>query len=362
MVTRLKNDQAALILLLVLVVVSTACSDPVRVSQPQDVSQLSDSESRSEPGMSRSNPYPTYERLSLPGWDLQVLEIRRGDQARELMDLEDGPSPSPPPGMEYIAVKLFVQCLHLDEDWHDIAIYELFVTGDRGIAYQDDNLGQPAPELYYENFYTAQTMQAWISALVPEDEGNLLLAFEKDAEDSERIMGYIALDEGASILIPANLADISPNEIGKKYSTAAPPGESVITENWKVEVLGSIRGEDALVALQEASENNQPLEEGMEYILVRLGIQYISTQEGGAEIIGNAYLIVDSEKNHRWAPFFLLPRPWTRPWLYVILYPGASYEGWLVLSAPKGDAELLLAFIPPNQEGAGSYRYFSLEP
>lgn len=362
MVTRMRNDRATFILLSILVFVLVACSPTVDDTRQQDVPVLDISGPIPESGMSRANPFPTYEHISVPGWNLRVLEIHRGEAAAELMQVEDGLSPSPPAGMQYIAVKMFVQCMYRDKDWHDFAIYELFITGDRGIAYQDDNLGQPAPELYYENFYVAQTMKAWISALIPEDEHNLILALEKEGPDGEWVNRYIALEEGASIDIPSELADISANEIGKTYTTAAHPGEVIITENWKVTLLETIRGEDALAILQEASENNQPLEGGMEYILAKLEIQYLSTQEGGKEILGSDFFVVDSQENFIWTPFFHLPKPWTRRWIYTTLYPGATYEGWVVLTAPVGDADVLLVFNTPVQEGESSPRYFSLEP
>jgi hypothetical protein len=347
----------SLSLLISLVQVGCGSSDD-EIGQ-QDIPPASENESLSEPGLSRSNPFPTYEQVSVPGWDLQILEIHRGEDAMALTHSDQGITMEPPPGMEHIAVKLFLRCTHLDEDWHDIAPSELFITGERGIAYRDYVTDQPAPELFFENFYVAQTMEAWIDAFVPEDEGNLILSFEKVDwdNDGQKIKRYIALDEGASISLPD--LRFSPNEIGGNYSTAAPLGEYAITENWKIKVLEVLRGEDALVVLQEASEINQPLEGEQEYLLVKAEINYLSTQEGGVEIVGSEFFVVDSQQNHHWAPYYDLPRTWRRPWIYVTLYPWASYEGWIILTAPKNDTDILLGFNPQNE---GSTRYFSLAP
>ncbi len=110
---------------------------------------------------------------------------------------------------------------------------------------------------------------------------------------------------------------------------------------------------------------NEPLEEGMEYILVRLGLNYINTQDRPVSLSEQAFRSRDQNGNEVWQSGIYTPKPWTRPWVYTTLFPGAQADGWAVIKAPKNDSKVLMVFDPDvnaPEDSLENIRYLALEP
>ena len=239
------------------------------------------------------------------------------------------------------------------------------MTGDQLGAHMDEFDELPAPEFLYKDLYTAETFVGWIDAIIPTSESNLILVFDPYDADEGAGPYYFALEDGASISIPGELQDIQPDPAGQDPASPLPMGETAVTQDWQVRVLEVIRGDEALTVVKDTSPANEPLEEGMEYILVRLNLNFISTQDRPVSLSEQSFRARDQDGDEGWQTGIFLPKPWTRPWVYTRLFPGAQSEGWAVLKAPKNDGRITLVFDPdvntPEYQPE-NIRYLALEP
>ena len=71
-------------------------------------------------GLSRSNPYPKTEIVTAPNWDIQVLDMVRGDAAWQAIQAANQFNDPAPEGMEYLLVKIHAKCTYADSDTHTI--------------------------------------------------------------------------------------------------------------------------------------------------------------------------------------------------------------------------------------------------
>jgi hypothetical protein len=322
-------------------------------------------ESPSQPGATRQNPIPIGQLVSTPGWDVQVKEFYRGDQALEILR-QDNPNTDPAPeGSQYAVASVYIRCTSIDDSSHSISMSEMYMTGDQLGAHTDEFDELPAPEFLYKDLFTAETFVGWVDAIIPTSEHNLILVF--DPPDENEVAGpyYFALEDGASISIPAEFQKIQPDPRGQDPASPLPMGETAVTEDWQVRVLEVIRGDEALATVKNTSPMNEPLEEGMEYILVRVNLIFISTEERPVSLFEQSFRSRDQNGNEVWQTGIYVPKPWTRPWVYTVLFPGAQYEGWAVLKAPKNGSGIALVF-DPDVDAPGdkpeNIRYLALEP
>ena len=318
-----------------------------------------------EPGATRQDPIPLGQLVSTPGWDIQVKEFYRGDQALEVLR-QDKPDTEPAPqGSEYAVASVYIRCTRIDEAPHSISLSEMYMTGNQLGAHSDEFDELPAPEFLYKDLYTAETFVGWVDAIIPTSEKDMILVFDPATGEDDAAPFYFALEEGASISIPENFQGIQPSPTGQDPASPLPMGEEGVTEDWQVRVLEVIRGDEALAVVKDTSPMNEPLEEGMEYILVRLGLDFISTEDRPVSISEQNFRSLDQNGDEVWQTGIYLPKPWTRPWVYTSLFPGAQYEGWAVLKAPKNESGVTLVFDPDvNKPGhpRENIRYLALGP
>ena len=322
-------------------------------------------QSPSQPGATRQNPITIDQLVSTPGWDVRVQEFYRGDQALEILR-QDSPDTQPPPdGSEYAVASVYIRCTNIDDASHSISLSEMYMTGDQLGAHTDEFDELPAPEFLYKDLYTAETFVGWVDAIIPTSEQNMILVFDPMSGDDVAAPYYFALEEGASIPIPENFQGIQPSPKGQDPASPLPMGETAVTEDWQVRVLEVVRGDEALSVVKDTSPMNEPLEEGMEYILVRLGLDFISTVDRPVSLNEQNFRSHDQNGGEIWQSGVYLPKPWTRPWVYTSLFPGAQYEGWAVLKAPKNESGVTLVFDPDVNAPAHpreNIRYLALEP
>jgi hypothetical protein len=333
---------------------------PGEEAPPADAPQ-----SPSQPGATRQNPIPLGQLVSTPGWDVQVQEFYRGDQALEVLR-QDKPDISPPPeGSEYAVASVYIRCTSLDENPHSISLSDMYMTGDQLGTHTDEFDELPAPEFLYKDLYTAETFTGWVDGIIPTTEHNKILVFDPVYGTDAAPPYYFALEEGASIAIPAGFQEMQPTQAGQDPTAPLPLGDTAVTEDWQVSVLEVVRGDEVLSAVKDTSAMNEPLEEGMEYILVRLGLNFISTEDRPVSLSEQAFRSRDQTGNEVWQSGVYTPKPWTRPWVYRTLFPGAQVNGWAVIKAPINDSGVTLVFDPDvnsPEDSRENIRYLALEP
>ena len=308
-------------------------------------------------GLSRSNPFASSDLVSAPNWDILVIEVIRGDGAWQAIQAVNPLNEPAPEGMEYLLLKLRVKCTYADSDEHPISGADFKVTGDRLIRYSTAFAVDLDPQL--EAFlYSGGETEGWSSYLVGVGESNLILIVDELFGFTEENLRFIALDEGASISVPPELSGISPNELGIDRMNPAAFGEKVITEDWEITILGSIRGEEAWTLALNANQFNEPPAEGLEYIALRIHVRYIGTEDKSVHIDDTVFKTTGSENIIYELPMIVEPEPV----FDVSLFPGGETEGWVILLAAKGETGIVAVFEPLWDFSGTDKRFLSLEP
>ena len=357
-------------LLIFMILITVGCSSktaaPVSQGESNPITAKPSAEKTtapviSEPGFTRKNPIPMNTLISIPGWDLKVLEFLRGEEALKVINTADWQAQPLPEGQEYALAKIYLKCTAMDDNDHSLGISDIFITGSSNVAYGDTMDGWPQPEFLYEDMYTADEVEGWIDAIIPTDEQNLMVALNTTSEDVHYTR-YIALQDGASISLPPELANLSPNELGADYTKPAVAGQTVITPDWEVTVLTSLSGADAEAAMGNGTPEYTPPSEGNEYLLVEVRVRYISKNEAPIWVGGDAFYPIDTSNGWRLQVdhnyLYGLPE---RVWLGKTLLPGAETEGWIYMTIPSGTTQPVIAFDPqyyPSERPKGNQRYF----
>ena len=378
-----KNQTKSIfIAIAVLLIVSLACGSTDNLTQPPSTDGQGQSEPSELPqktntpqptntprptltptlvpiGLSRNNPYPLSELVSAPNWDVQVLEVKRGEGAWTDIHAANMFNEPAPEGMEYLLVKIHVKSTYTDSDEHTINGCDFDVTGDRQIAYtcRMASVVEPEPQLDAK-LYTGGEAEGWAAYPVGQGEGNLILVVNESWNFDENAIRYIALDEGASIGISPDLANIQSTDIGLERNTPAPRTEKVITEDWEISVLEVIRGDEAWAMVYETNKFNDPPEEGMEYIAVKIQARYIGIEDRAENIDNSSFKTTGSASVLYDRPYVIGPDPE----LSVSLFPGGEYVGWVIVQAAKGETGLMLVFEPLFDISNKNQRFISLEP
>jgi len=315
-------------------------------------------------GTSRANPYPIGSRISFPGWDIEVLEFRRGDAALEIINTENWQAPALPAGQEYAAARLFVRCTAMDDGAHSLSGSDVPVTGSSGITYMDNFDGFPAPEFVYEDMFTAETVEGWVDVIIPVSETNLMLVFiNPDGENPTP--RFFALEPGASIPYPAELAGITPNNVGTELGAPAIPGQQVITMTREVTILNTIRGAEAAAFIEANSTYYEPPTPDREFLLLELEVRNISKNETPARY-GDFFAIDGTGSRLYNDEVLYLINSADFPLLRNNSFPGTVMRGWQAVYIPSGAKPALLAYYYPDDGDPSTndeytYRYFSIE-
>ncbi|MFC1996734.1 hypothetical protein ACFLXI_03885 [Chloroflexota bacterium] len=322
-----------------------------------------------EPGMSRLNPYPSDTEIVTPFWDFKVHEIARGEIAWQIIQADDPGNQPPPPGMEYLIVKIWLRNKNPSTNIQNLGLDEIFITGDDLQVHGDIIKDRPAPEVVFTDISPGEILEGWIDVLVESTEGNFMLVFDRaeyiDGESTPREVRYVALEEGASIEVPPELKAISPNELGIEIENPAKIGEKVIGEDWEVTILEAVRGQAALDIVMQMSDKNPPPEDGMEYIAFQARIRRISMEDirqyrpnffayaPGAGLQSSDFIWEPRGVNNR--------NPESFPWMAFYFFPGLESEGWFVLTAPA-DQKPQIARFDVGGDFQTRNRYLQLTP
>jgi len=334
------------------------------------LSEPSSEEMPPEVGMTRDKPYPTHTLVSTDNWDFQVRKVLRGESAWQVIQDDNPEHPAPPTGCEYLLIWMEVRCLIDDAQYHDFSITEVYVTGDNLLRYRDVLKDAPMPEFYYRDIFTGMYMETWIDVLVPVDEGNLLMVFDKtdymENSDTVETLRYVALEEGAALQISPELAEIAPNDVGIDPSNPAPIGAQVISEDWEITMLKSKRGEDAMTMILDEGPNQKDPEEGLEFIVFKFQLRNISQNDTVWDLNFHNFVTYVGDADYIATPWVFYYLPSIHTWINEGLYPGAAFEGWGLLSIPIGSSDPIAIFNPDLHQGGDwtdlNTRYLRLNP
>lgn len=331
---------------------------PTNTPAPTDTPEPTATSTPAPIGLSRNNPYPRSEVVSAPNWDVQVLEVKRGEEAWKDIQAANMFNEAAPKGMEYLLVKIHVKSTYSDSDEHGISGCDFDVTGDRLIRYTCSMamVVEPDPQLD-ARLFTGGESEGWSAYLVAQGEGNLILVANETFNFDDDAIRYVALDEGASISISPDLASINPTDLGKERNNPAPLADKIITDDWEISVLDVIRGDEAWKMVQEANQFNDPPTEGMEYIAAKILAHNISTEDKAESIDGSFFNTTGSASVLYDLPSVVDPDPS----LDISLYPGGEYEGWIVVQAAKDETGVILVFEPLFDFSGQNKRFISLE-
>lgn len=313
------------------------------------------------PGQTRAKPILLGDQATTTEWTIQVKEFLRGADALQVIR-EDAPdTPEAPPGFEYAIANIAIRCLAVDQNYHSISLSEMYMTGNHSVAYKDTMDEIPAPEFLYKDLFTAETATGWVDAIIPADEEDLILVYDRYETEDVRTTLYFELEPGAAFPDPG-LAKIKPNDLGATQEAPLKLGETATNENWQMRILEVVDGEEVLQVLK-AEASSEP-EAGMEYALVRLWLKYISTDETPFPVSEYMFHSLDLSGTEYYSSDVNFSRPYQRDWLTGTLLPSAEVEGWVVLKFDAGASGKLLLFTPEPYDSNiqfESLRFFSLE-
>ena len=311
-----------------------------------------------EQGTTRANPYPLGTMVSLPGWDIKVIEFLRGEEALQIIE-SDGRKFTPlSAGEEFALAKVYLRCTAMDEKAHSLGISEISITGSGNIKFGDRLDGWPAPEFLFEDMFTAEQVEGWIDAVIPADESDLMLVVDVNSyEEEDWILRYFALEEGASITLPTDFLELQPNGLGSTFDAPAMANQEVIIQDWAITLLDSIRGEEAKEILGKADVPNPTVE----YLLVKVRVRYFNNDELPVFIQSSDFSVLDRSGNE-----YEMDR-YTRPkfseakediiWIWGTYLPGADVIGWTPVTVPLDDERPLICF----RSNKGDRMYFALD-
>jgi len=307
-------------------------------------------------GMSRSNPFPPSAVVSAPNWDVKILETVRGEEAWQILAAANPYNDPAPEGIEYLLVKIHAKCTYDDTEQHSMSESDFKLTGDRLVRYSSGFAAGLEPDLSAQLLSGGET-EGWVAFLVEQGEGSLILIVDELANWDDDRFRFIALQEGASIQVSPELASIEPTHTELSRSMPVPLGETVATEDWEITVLEVVKGDEAWAMVKDTNQFNDPPEEGMQYVAIRVHTRYIGTEDE-PESIDDFFFNVTGDANIVY-PVPSVVNPW--PALDVCLYPGGECEGWTVGQATQGETNLMAIFEPTWSFKDTDKRFLALE-
>lgn len=310
--------------------VPTATSEPEPTATPEPTPP-------SGPGMARSNPLPFGELHATGDWDLQVLEVVRGQEALDRLLAANQFNELPPEGYEYVLVNMFARYTGTSTTPQNVDKFWLQSTGDARILHSYASVVEPTPA-FQATLLPGGEVTGWATFLARTGESNLMLVWE-NWEVFEADLIYLALEPGARIDPPAGrLAD--PNDLGSDRAEPVPFGENLVTETWEIRVLEHVRGQEALDRVMEANQFNTPPEPGMEFVIVRVNARNVGTDPEAAWINSFSFGMTGSSNQIFETAIVVEPDPG----LDFQVYPGGEVNGWFTIAVPIEEQNLLLVF------------------
>ncbi len=352
------------LLLVISTMIISACNLPILINAQKQKSTEREAPATSnlfqKAGESRVKPAAFGEVVSIPGWDIKVEEFLRGADALAVLNTPDWQVDDLPEGYEYAIAKMFLRCTSFDENAHSLGISELFITGSDGIGYGDTMDSWPQPEFLFEDMYTAETTEGWVDAVIPVTLTDVELVLNVDTNDG-RFIRFLELEKGASISVPKIP---KANNVGKDQGAPALVGDEVITPDWTITLEEIKRGEEVETLLQTNNDYYESPAEGIERVMLHVNIEYHDEMEYPANLGYDNFYSTDENGVTTQTDWLMLPEVPKINWINAIVLPGASLDGWVVVSVPDGKVNQKVIFDPYRynyEKQAENLRYFMID-
>jgi hypothetical protein len=256
--------------------------------------------------------------------------------------------------MEYLLVKLRIApTFHVERGVEGCPI-SLTVTGSKKVRYRSASVairGQTGDLVSLAE--REGSAEGWVAFVVGRKEEDLLLVVSGRARYKEVYL-YVALEEGASVAIPAESEAIEPTDLGRERDHPAPVGETVTIESWQVTVVDVARGREARKKLRGLGLRRAFVPTGKEYVLAKMRMRYLGPDDGPVRNPG-LFLKGDSPVLHthvdRYSVFYLN---------CAGFYPGGQYEGWVAFEVPADEQDLIAIFEVWSGAEGSKRRYLAL--
>ncbi len=121
-----------------------------------------------------------------------------------------------------------------------------------------------------------------------------------------------------------------------------------------------VRGGDALDAIVEANEFNDPPDAGFEYLLIEVDVCNVVDIDELKGLSEFNFQLFDADGTEIEMLFITVPTPG----IGVDLFPGGQHRGWIVFAVPNGKLDLVLKVDPLYFDFAAdadaSVRFFAI--
>ena len=308
-------------------------------------------------GLTREEPAPIGEEVTSENYGVTLIEVVQAGDAVARISEASPANPPPIEGYEYLLVRLRVRNAGNDQAPIIVGPANFGLTGTGNRLYPAPRAIAPEPALAGQLFTDGQA-EGWLVLTVATGETNRELVLLPGSGDDPTVFRYLAVDPGASIPIreaATPQAVATPSTLGATQDVPAPPGETIETSRFTVEVAEFLRGDDATRALKQVTEFNPNPLPGNEHAVIRIRATYIGTDEGPVRITPADFGVIGAS-NIRYSQAALVPPV---PDVNARLYPGGSVDGWLSFEIQASDPDLAIIFQEVNDPDA-SVRYLYL--
>ncbi|MEZ4521250.1 MAG: hypothetical protein R3A46_06365 [Thermomicrobiales bacterium] len=287
-----------------------------------------------ENGDSRANPIPRGVAGSTPNWTVEIDRVSRGEEARQLLELDRRLLPDTGNGRELVAIGLRVEA-HTTLGGDQILDGKSFsLSGEHGVRYDALDL-RGVPKLLDTHVEPGGSADGFVAFSVAPDETNLILEFRPISLSDQDDWIYLAATEGASATAIDPGIEVAPDG-GLDTTHPAPAGSWVSTGSVAARVLKTISGADTrafIIGALHGDPEDYPEEQG--FVAVQLEVANVGEETGFIRISARAFEVASDVAEIREA----LTEP---PILDARLYPGGRTEGWLVLQVIDEDLPALV--------------------
>jgi hypothetical protein len=335
-------------------------SDPSISNNNPEASKTESNASTKDMGSTRADPIPKGTMVSVPGWQIFVLEFLRGEEARKIIDIGDSTEESLDADWEYALAKVSIRCTAQDNKAHDLGISEMFMSGDRNLSYGDSMDGWPQPEFLFEDMYSAEIVEGWVDAVIPKNEQNMILVVDVDQYEN-RTTRFFELEDDAAIQLSNELVNLESNQVGLAPDTAASPGQTVITPDWEFTILESLTGKDAETLLQKDNIYYAPPEDGFGYLVLKFQLVYKNKNDIPFWVGYDTFYALD--ENGYMVEGAMIYNPPGLDWINTNVLPGADLTSWVSMYTKNNIPSPIIVFDPDryNYEGQNvNIRYLKI--
>lgn len=144
-------------------------------------------------GSEKESPAGLGEKVTNSEWEMAVQEIRRGEAAWTLVEAANEYNEPPEAGMEYVAVRIRVRNIYLEDAAAFLSKYNFRSMGNAGVIYDPPSVVGPEPDLDVHLFPGGEG-EGWIVVQVGLNENGLILIFEPTFGITEENNRYFSLE------------------------------------------------------------------------------------------------------------------------------------------------------------------------